>query len=1039
MSHAITVGIDVGLFSVGMTGLRLDDDGIPIELLSPEVRIHDSGIGPEGKKYAVTRKNISGVARRARRMRKREKDRLHALERWMEGKGWGTKTPAAELVDPSNDYLPWQVRYLLVTEKLDEEALKKALPIALRHIARHRGWRSPYAKTSTMHKPVEYSAKFQDIKTRVMEYNGTISEDTDTPAEVVYNAGYPRDRRLRGGAGKHGKDTSLFDGTLEQRDNANEIHKMAAVQGLDNNLVKEIIDTVFAQVSPKGSAAERVGFDALPGQKNKRRAARASVVFQRSRIIEDVANMRVDGKPLSKDDRTAIVDLLVNADRPMTWDQVARFIDVDRSRLGGTADLNALPKPPMNNTLLKIRKTEIDSLNELWDEGEDAQRAIIVALGNTEKDDPNNPYTERVDALLAEMSDEELTKLDSIQLPVGRSAYSEDSLRRMSEVMVDQGVDLHEARKIVFGVDDSWTPPAPPLVEPTGNPAVDRVLVIINRWLANFIREHGQPDVINVENTRDGFSSEAVRRIKHRKNQLRAQDNQKLNEAHDLKGQGDRIRYRALRRQHDFCLYCGTRIAFTSCQIDHIVPRKGAGSTNTRDNLVAVCSGCNAEKSNKLFSVWAEQTNRPGVSLQDAITRVKAWERFSDDFRTMQNFKNFQSSVIARLKRTSEDDDLDGRSMESVAWMAKEVRDRLAYAHPNTKVHTYRGSVTASARALADMDLPLYGGRDKTRLDRRHHLVDAAIIATMTQAPARALMIRDTKRQAEEFTGIDNGWRNFMGYRGELTTWLDKGEALDSLLSEAISNNEIPVNREVRVSRDGSAHDDTILKAVRKKVGEAWSAQEIDKVLDEAAWLTLTGQPDFHPTTGLPADPEREIKVRSAVLGADKTLGVNPTNSAVIPVRGGCVTLTSSLHHTRVYRLPNGKTGIIRVYAHDLRKAKGSLLTERLAPQSLSLRYADSAVRKAYLDGTAVFERTLVTGDVLSIDCDALGAGSGASKVTEAFPDLREWEIVGFPSKTQVKLRPRVISTEGLDKTEASEEVKTIITRGWVITAHKVL
>ena len=72
--------------------------------------------------------------------------------------------------------------------------------------------------------------------------------------------------------------------------------------------------------------------------------------------------------------------------------------------------------------------------------------------------------------------------------------------------------DLHEARKTLFNVTDSWRPPADPIGEPLGNPSVDRVLKNVNRYLMNCQQRWGNPVSVNIEHVRSSFSSVAFAR-----------------------------------------------------------------------------------------------------------------------------------------------------------------------------------------------------------------------------------------------------------------------------------------------------------------------------------------------------------------------------------------------------------------------------------------------------------------------------------------------------------------------------------------------
>src|SRR5699024_3532662 len=121
----------------------------------------------------------------------------------------------------------------------------------------------------------------------------------------------------------------------------------------------------------------------------------------------------------------------------------------------------------------------------------------------------------------------------------------------------------------------------------------------------------------------------------------------------------------------------------------------------------------------------------PGVSLSEAVERTKHWKR--DNGQSSKSWMAYLKEVRDRLERTEEDPEIDARSMESVAWMANELRDRIA-AHfkgensstGNKQVFVYRGALTADARRVPGVEdrIPWIGGGGKTRLDRRHHAVD---------------------------------------------------------------------------------------------------------------------------------------------------------------------------------------------------------------------------------------------------------------------------------------------------------------------------
>ncbi|MDP9800360.1 CRISPR-associated endonuclease Csn1 [Arcanobacterium wilhelmae] len=1067
-------GIDVGSNSVGMVAIAVDGSGLPTKILNSVVMIHDGGVDPEQAKAAVTRLASSGVARRTRRLIQRRRKRLDRLDRRIAKLGW----PIVDLESSKDPYLPWNTRAQLVREKLEGDDLNRALSIAVRHMARHRGWRSPYASIESLFTEKPASAQMDTYKENVTKQSGVVFDEDATPAEVAVELGLNPSNRLRNAAGAKygakalidGKSVSgqdklgVLGGKLMQSDNAAELMKIGRVQGLSDELVKDLIRWVFESESPKSKAGERAGFDALPGQGRKHRAEKASLEFQEFRIVSVVANLRIGlegggSRLLSSDEIDRVVTFLMNdsGDDGVTWNDVAQVLGVSRGMLLGTASLSpegerASSFPPSNTTNRAIYRSKIKELTSWWDAAEPEEKsAMVTALSNADELKEDAPGAEAVREFLGTLGEDQLGKLDDVSLPKGRAAYSADSLVRLTKVMRENHVDLHEARKIEFGVDNDWTPPADPIGKPVGNPAVDRVLKIVSRWLLAIEKKYGTPASINIEHVRSGFLSESsVREYERELKKHREQNLKLVAEMHANLGisgevrSSDIRRYAAIRRQNCQCAYCGSVITYESSEMDHIVPRKGEGSTNTRDNLVAVCEPCNKAKSNTPFAVWAEHTTRPGVSLDGAIERVKFWID-EPGLGKKQNF-NFRSDVIARLRRTSADEPLDSRSIESVAWMANELRDRVeAHFKPaGTKVRVFRGAITAAARKASGFEgkVELIGGNGKTRFDRRHHAMDASVIALMRQSVAQVLVERESKRQAAFLTSDHNSnWRDYRGSSTEAKInygkWLNNMNRLVVLFNAALANDEIPVMQNLRLRLGNStAHDATIRKFATKRVGDAWTRDEIDRASTPQMWVALSRDPDFSDTDGLPENPSRELRIKNIWYAANDDVKILPKKIAAIAVRGGWAEVGSSIHHARIYRFKGkgGKEayGMIRVFTPDLVKHQTEdLFNVPLGPETLSMRDAKPAARDAVLRGNAEYLTWLTPGIELSSGQIKSSKPDAFGTFISRFPDTRRWVVTGFETNTIVNVKPRYLAVEGAQNLKLSDDIVKFLTRGW--------
>ena len=1057
------MGIDVGTHSVGLATLRVDEQGTPIELLSALSHIHDSGVGKEGREKHKTRKKVSGVARRAQRLLRSRRKRLQQLDEALLDLGFPIPTPG-EFLDPNepaDPYRVWRMRARLVEEQLPEELRAPAISMAVRHIARHRGWRNPYSKVESLLLPADESPFMKALRERIMTKTGEVLDDGITPGQAMTQVALTHAVKMRGPEGILGK--------LHQSDNANEIRNICARQGVSPDVCKQLLRAVFKADSPRGSAVSRVAPDPLPGQGSFRRAPKCDPEFQRFRIISIVANLRISeatgkNRPLTVDERRQVVAFLMkDSQADLTWVDVAEKLDVHRRDLRGTAVLTddgerSAARPPIDATDRIMRQTKISSLKTWWEEADSERRGAMIRY----------LYEESADLecaeIIAELPEEDQAKLDSLHLPAGRAAYSRESLTALSDHMLATTDDLHEARKQLFGVDDSWLPPVEAINAPVGNPSVDRTLKIVGRYLSAVESMWGTPEVIHVEHVRDGFTSERMADERDKANRSRYNDNQKAIEKiqHDYGkegyiSRGDIVRFHALKLQGSACLYCGTTIDYHTCQLDHIVPQAGPGSNNRRGNLVAVCERCNHSKSNTPFAVWAQKCGIPHVGVKEAISRVNGWVEHNHS-TSSGDLARLKKEVIARLRRTQKDPEIDERSMESVAWMANELHHRIAAAYPETTVMVYRGSITAAARKAAGIEsrINLIGEKGrKDRIDRRHHAVDASVVALMEPSVAKTLAERSSLRGEQRLTAQEQTWKQYtgltVGAQERFEMWRSRMLHLTELFNERLAEDKVYVTQNIRLRlSDGNAHTVNPSKLVSHRLGDGLTVQQIDRACTPALWCALTREKDFDEKNGLPAREDRAIRVHGHEIKSSDCIQVfskrKKTDSdrdegpfGAITVRGGFVEIGSSIHHARIYRIEDKKPSyaMLRVFTHDLlSKRHSDLFSVDIPPQSISMRCATTELRQAISEGRATYLGWIIAGDELHIPVETFTTHKIGSFLKD-YPDTTRWRICGYDSETMLILKPRVLSAEGLNN--SSNIAKYVIKdKGWRIAINKL-
>lgn len=1061
------VGIDVGLKSIGFCAVEVDENDQPLRLLNSMVFVHDAGVDPNENKAAKSRKLTAGVARRTQRRTAQNKRRLAELDRVLTEKlHW----PLPNLEDFEDPYEPWRTRAELVEHYIKDDAERaEALAIAIRHIARHRGWRNPYLSVDSLLTPQEPSEFLRGLNERVTQALGREFPADATSGQLICayidSPKYAETQGIRGDAG-------ILSGKLHQFDNVGEIRKICEVQRLDHDVFKLLVRKVFFARSPRGSAAGLVGHDQIPGQGKYIRAEKAHPDFQLFRMVAVLTNLRIrQGKAercLTPDELRGLVDYIleVQLKQQVTWADLADNLGIERADLRGTARASfdgspALRFPPTDVTAEKIMASKVKWLKDWWNSADSERRGFMVdALSNSGGSTGDNDIDDEVAELLEAATEDEQAELEKIQLPQGRAAYSLDSLRRLTKRMLEEGVDLHTARKEEFNVDDDWRPEPESIEAPVGNPAVDRVLKQVSRWLRMATQRWGEPAVINIEHTRDGLGSEKVARELLREGQRRQDLNQKnLVEIAQQLGipvkdkRSALIKYAAIQRQNSMCLYCGTTIGFETAEMDHIVPRALSGSTNDRSNLAAVCRACNHQKGAVPFAVWATSGEaHADVSLEDAIKRVGMWQKGPG--MSPKQHKAFQREVIARLKSRTPDEEFDGRSMESVAWMAIELRMRIDGFYRKLKAESvpsigiYRGQLTAEARKASGFEnrVNLIGGKGKTRFDRRHHAMDALVIAMMNQSVSQTLALRVNMRESQRITGQEETWKNFYGKPGQASErfeqWREGMLRAVELFNVELAKNAIPFHENVRL-RVGSSkvHDDTVRKFIRVKLGEALSVAMIDRAETPALWTALTRLPDFDPKEGLPEDPSREIHIHGRKITADEELNFFNSPSACLKVRGGYVEIGSSIHHARVYRIDGKKTtyAMVRVFATDLVKmTHEDVFTTPLKPSTISMRTAEPKIRKALADGTATQIGWLVEGDELQIDPSKYSGGF-IGEVLAQYPQLTNWRVAGFMTIDKLRLKPLHLSKEGFTEDTSEAVRKTVDSPGWLPAINMLL
>ncbi|MBW7998361.1 MAG: hypothetical protein FVQ81_17675 [Candidatus Glassbacteria bacterium] len=370
-------------------------------------------------------------------------------------------------------------------------------------------------------------------------------------------------------------------------------------------------------------------------------------------------------------------------------------------------------------------------------------------------------------------------RLSKMGFEGGRQAYSLKAIERLLEKM-RAGMDEYDAVEAIYGHKEARElqeklPPA----GPAGNAVVDVALAEVRREVNRAIDFLGGPPAeIIVEMVREmGLGPKARNDIAIRiaKNQKERVNAAREIENHDEAATGTNIlRYRLFEEQDRlWCPYCSDPIDLAGAldghrtNIDHILPRSLTRTGRKRDQLVLAHRACNDAKLDATpFSVWG---NDPG-----------RWKIIQARAKRYEEKKLFAKAKCLLIEDyTPEVLDEEGilgfteRQFHESAWIAKKAAQWLRVICPDVAVT--RGALTAHLRRIWKLDtvipqvrleegLPIFDTDNRPispedfrrlkphwespphawprqelqrviekRIDHRHHLVDALVIALSTR------------------------------------------------------------------------------------------------------------------------------------------------------------------------------------------------------------------------------------------------------------------------------------------------------------------
>lgn len=456
---------------------------------------------------------------------------------------------------------------------------------------------------------------------------------------------------------------------------------------------------------------------------HRKRAAKATLEFQKYRILEQLANIRIKN-PRTRDDRSLedsekkILFQQLQNQNEMGWKKVRKILGL---HTGETINLEEGGKPKLLGNRVNTAMEVV--LGKNWTTLDLAsQSSLLTDLQTIHKKE------DLIKRMMKHwgFSAKQAYDLAILELEPGYGSYSMKAMKKILGEM-EKGFDVHQACENIGYLAPARRKPseicllqsAPNLRNPIANRALNQCRIVIN----SLIKTHAKPDVIRIELARDMKLTKKQKEHAEKQNKSNRTLNDEARPYLAASGitqakRDDLIKYRLWKELGGRCAYSGKAIPisilFTNeVEVDHIIPYARCWQDSYINKTV-----CYVEE------------NR----LKKKQTPFEAFSANVEKYREMlQRIYKLDALPVAKKKRFDlqevKQDDFLSSQLNDTRYICQEVR---AYFHQlGIPVQVTKGEATAALRRRWYLDgiLSLDSSTKKNRADYRNHTVDAIVVA----------------------------------------------------------------------------------------------------------------------------------------------------------------------------------------------------------------------------------------------------------------------------------------------------------------------
>ncbi len=814
--NKLVLGVDLGVQSVGLALL----DVATQKIVRSVARVFPAGVEGDfeaGRDESKNKKRRD--ARLARRQTERRARRSHAIFRLLQQQGLLPPGDPHECLkafdlELSKRYPPHPgVPYALRAQALDRALESHELGRALYHLAQRRGF------LSNRRVPVKDDEELGKVSGGIDELRRLMDAAGARTLGEYFAAVDPHETRIR----SRYTHRKMYEAEFDALWNAQSGHHP---EMLTNEFRQTLHRAMFFQ-RPLKDQSHLIGACSLVAQ--EKRAPAYELDAQRWRLLDKVNNLRLvePERGLLPEERIKLLDALTTQGK-LTYAAV-------RTKLLGLpkAQRFSIESGGEKEILGNVTFARFGSaLNLRWDQMPRAEQDALVRLWASAPDD--EAFRVALDAT-GQYSAEELEALCKVRLPDSFMNLSLAAMRRLLPHM-ELGMTFAEARKKEFpeslkAVDPlDLLPPVAEALPELRNPAVARALTELRKAVNEAIRKYGKPEEIRIELARDLKRNKKDRQAVTKKNRENEASREKARAALAAYPYPNPSRwivekYLLWEECGHVCPYSGRCISLQALlggaefEVEHIIPY----SRSLDDSF-----------QNKTLCARDYNVRKGPRTPWEAFGSTDEWDEMLLRVKKLGNrgkqrkFELDERDTAELLKQFSSNQLNDTRYMSRLAGKYLGLLyGGVADASNTQRIFVCAGGVTALLRRMWDLNRILSDSPDKSREDHRHHAVDAATVAVVTQGMIQKL--GTAVRQAEE-----SGQRRIKSFE-------EPWPGFRAQLEEQIKTRTVVSHRPER-KLSGPLHEETLYGRPHEKDGKEYvhirkqvhmlGAKDVENIVD---------------------------------------------------------------------------------------------------------------------------------------------------------------------------------------------------------------